>query len=99
MAQRSTQKVYLNDIGTKIKLDAQEDITTATLAQIRYRTPSGKTGLWVGAVEDTTFVTFITVDGTLNEVGMWKVQIYVELLDGWKGRGETVTFTVYDSFK
>jgi len=55
-------KVYKDDIGTKIKLDAGCNIATATVWKILYSKP-GKTrveGGWVAIPEETNYIYYIT---------------------------------------
>ena len=91
-------KVYKNDIGTKIKLDAGCDISAATVWKILYSKP-GTTrikGEWIATPEGTNYAYYITLAGDLDAVGKWHIQLYIES-PNWKGYGEMVSFEVYDN--
>lgn len=90
-------KVYINDVGTKIKLYTGQDISSATIVKISYKKPNGDTGEWDGSIEEDEYVVYIVQAGDLDQVGIWKLQAYVVLPD-WTGRGETVDMEVFDSF-
>jgi len=90
-------KVYIGDIGTKIRLDAGESIADATLLRIYYKKPSGATGYWTATLEGTRYATYTTLlssDDDLDESGNWEVQLYVESPD-WTGYGEVSSFHTY----
>ena len=95
-------KVYKNDIGTKIKLDAGCDISGsglgATVWKILYSKPgSTRTkGEWIATPEGTNYAYYITLINDLNAVGKWHIQLYIES-PNWKGYGEMVVFEVYDN--
>ncbi len=91
-------KVYVGDTGTKIKLDAGEDISTQTTLKIKYKKPSGSTGEWVASVEDTNYAVYTTISNDLDEAGIWKFQIYI-VLPTWEGHGETLSERIYDLFE
>jgi len=91
-------KVYKDDIGTKIKLDAGCNIATATVWKILYSKP-GKTrveGGWVAIPEETNYIYYITIAGDLNVAGKWHIQLYIES-PNWKGYGEIVDLEVCDN--
>jgi hypothetical protein len=87
-------KTYLNDIGTEIILDSGEDISGQTTLEIKYKKPEGDTGTWTASVYNTNYAKYTTVDGDLDEIGTWTVQIYV-VLPSWTGHGEAAQFKVY----
>lgn len=89
-------KVYVGDISTKIRLDAGVDITEATVLEIHYTKPDGTKGVWTALPEDSNYGYYLTVDGDLDENGVWEVQLYVEL-GGWKGHGEITSFSVFET--
>jgi len=91
------KKVYVNTIGVKIVLDAGSDLSTATLAKIKFQCPDKTTGEWVGTVEGST-VWYITRSGDLSLIGRWKLQIYVVLPDLYTGPGETTYIDVLAAF-
>ena len=94
----SISKVYKNDIGTKIILDAGCNISAATVLKILYSKP-GKTraeGEWEAEAEGTNSAKYFTKEGDLNAVGKWNIQLYIES-PTWTGFGEIVVFEVYDN--
>jgi len=87
-------RIHVGDVGTKITLDLETDLTLATAALIKYRKPSGAEGQWTATVTETTKLSYTLQEGDLDEVGLWEIQPYVELPD-WKGHGSVVRFYVY----
>jgi len=92
-----SDKVYVGDVGTRIALDAGEDITTQTVLKIKYRKPDGTTGEWSASVEANNYAVYYTQDGDLDTAGLWKFQIYIEL-PTWEGHGETAEYMVNELF-
>lgn len=91
----SLSKMYKGDIGRKFILDADENITTATVVELRYIKPDGTTGTWSGSVENLKYAFYITQDANdLDQTGTWRVQLYVEI-DGAKIHGDIEDFHVY----
>jgi hypothetical protein len=91
-------KVFVGDVGTKIRLDAGQDISSASLIQLKYKKPSGETGTWTGTLEGTDYAYYITQAASepdLDENGRWQIQLYVEL-PTWQGHGEISYFHVYN---
>ena len=84
--------VFLNDIGTLIRVDVGSDITGATVHEIKYIKPDGTTDSWDATVS-TQYLQYTTVDGDLDQVGEWKIQALVTTASGtW--HGELTRFTV-----
>lgn len=91
-------KVYVDVIGTVIFLDAREDISAATVLEIRYLKPiSNRTGSWVATLSGTTKLKYVTEKSDLDEAGVWKLQCYIET-PSWAGLGETVELEVFARF-
>ncbi len=91
-------KIYIDEIGLTIILDAGQDITGATDVTIEVLKPSGTTVSWPAAVYDSQYVKYVTAEGDLDEAGMYKFQIELTL-SGWTGRGNTTTLRVHDDFR
>ena len=91
-------KIYKNDIGTKIILDAGCDISTADVWKILYSKPGTARvkGEWAAIPEGTESVYYITTADDLDVAGKWNVQLYIET-PAWKGYGEKVSFEIYDN--
>jgi len=89
-------RVFKGDIGTKIKLNSGQDISSASKIQIRFKKPGGTKGVWAAVLEGTQYGYYILKSGDMDENGVWEVQLYVEI-DNWKGYGEIATFTAYET--
>lgn len=94
-----SNKIYVGDIGTKIKLNAGESITIQTTLEIRYKKPDGTTGTWIASVEDSNYAIYVTLSGDLDQAGTWEFQIYVVLPASWTGLGDTYTHEIFEAFK
>lgn len=93
-----TEKIYVGDVGTAIVLDCGSDITAATARTIEAQRPDGTTVSWVASADGTTRIRFVTIAGSLNASGKWKLQAKVVTPAGtWLGR--TVSMTVYKPFE
>jgi hypothetical protein len=90
-------KIYIGDIGTQIKLDCGQDISTATTKQIQYKKPDGTTGAWTATIDTLRYLTFTTVLGTLDQAGVWQLQAYI-VMPTWTGHGETADMIVFNLF-
>ncbi len=92
-------KIYINDIGTIIKLNAGSDISTATVLKFKVIKPDKTTDIWDAELdeENNYLANYTTVDDDLDQKGEYKIQLYVEMPE-WKGHGETNTFRVYELF-
>jgi hypothetical protein len=91
-------KVYVGDIGTALVLDTGQSLAGASSVSIEARKPNGSTEVsWTAAVVETTKVQHISLVGTFDMPGEWKLQARVVLASGtWLG--ETVGLTVYRPF-
>ena len=94
----TTSKVYLNDIGTDIILNAGSSLTGESTLQIKYQKPSGDSGVWEADVYNTNYAKYTTISGDLNEAGTWLLRIYTKLIS-WHGHGNVVEMKVYDSWE
>lgn len=91
----SLSKIYKEDVGRKFSLDAETDISTATVAKLKYTKPDGTTGYWDGSIEDSRYVFYITQSVTdLDQTGKWKIQMYLEI-NGAELHGNIEDFHVY----
>lgn len=88
----SVPKSHKYDEGTRIRLNAKCDISDATTKTIKYRNPLGTTGSWVGELDGTTHLYYVTLTSVLT-TGRWDVQMYIEA-PGGKWHGNIDTFTV-----
>lgn len=102
-------EIHLNDIGTVFRATVKDkacdgtssvlDVGAATTLNMIFKSPSG-----VVSTKNAVFTTdgsdgqiqYITVDGDLNEVGQWKLQVYIVLPSGsW--RSDVGTFYVHEN--
>lgn len=91
-------KIYKDDYNTVIDLDVGEDISAASTYRIYYEKPGGTTGFWAASLQGTSIVRYTTVNGDLDEAGVWSLQARVTTASGlW--RGETAKLRVYDAFE
>ena len=91
----SVVRAYIGDIGRQFELDAGEDITTATVLQIKYKKPDGTTGAWTAVVSGTDYAVYTTqLADDLDQLGKWLIQLYVEM-GGAKVHGPVGSFHVY----
>lgn len=89
-------RAFVGDTGTKIILDVGQDITDATVLEVRYKKPSTQTGSWTAVQESRTKLSYVT-GNVFDEAGEWKVQAYVAT-PSWSGLGETVRIFVSSQF-
>jgi hypothetical protein len=98
----SDRKVQKNSIGTKIIVDTEVDISTATARKIYYKKPSvdgeeGEEGSWDASPETSTSMSFTTtVADDLDVAGAWCIQSDIESPD-WSGRGKSTQLIVMDN--
>lgn len=98
-------EIHKNDVGVRFRAlikdenNTVKDISTVTLKQIKLQKPSGDI-----ITANATFVTdgtdgyvyYDTIDGDLNEVGLWRIQAYVEFSNGAKDlHSDIQDFRVY----
>lgn len=98
------EDIHVGDIGTVFTLTIKDedgspvDLSSATIKQILFKSPKTKTLLTKAA----TFVTsgsdgkiqYETIDGDLDESGLWKIQGYIES-PSWTGHTSKEDFVVY----
>jgi len=93
-----SNKIYINDTKTEIKLDAGQDISTQTTLEIHWKAPDDTTGEWTASLNADNQTVEYTNPNPWLIAGIWKFQIYVELPD-WEGNGETYERKIYDLFE
>lgn len=90
-------KVYKGDIGTKIIVDTDMDLSSATVLKIYYIKPDGTKGSWTGTLEGTDGISYTTTSASdLGAAGLWILQAYAEM-SGGKWYGEAVALNIYDN--
>jgi len=91
-------KNYVGDYGVVIKLDIGTNISAASVKSISVKKPSGAVATWIPDIYGTNYLEYTTVSGDLDESGIWTVQPSISV-GSFVGKGETSTFTIYDSFE
>lgn len=94
-------KVYVNTVGTSIRLNCHDDISGGDDFGVAVQKPDGTEVEWSGSLVSgsTSKIEHITVAGDLNLVGTYLLQALVEFNGVWDGPGNTVKMTVYARFK
>ena len=91
-------KVYTTDVGTLIKLDTGEDLSSGVSSQKIVGKLGGASAVDLTAtVVETTKVQHEKAADTLNSAGVWQLQAHVEFTDSTIYRGEVVELEVYAS--
>lgn len=90
-------KVYQNDIGTQIIINLQENISAATDYSLLVQKPDGTEVTWTPSIYNTKYLKYTTVSNDLDQVGEYKIQPQLTL-DGWTGKGNTVTLNIYRGY-
>ena len=94
----NTNKPFVGDVGTVITVNTREDISTATKVSLMVQKPDGSEDEWIGTIYNERYIRYTIADGDFNVAGTYRLQAYVEM-PGWKGRGVTTEFDVYDYFE
>ena len=101
-------KHYVNETGTDLVFDTGVLLATAAYWRIKYDSPSGIVGSWVGSAYSSYstlagaignyFVKYTLAINDFNESGEWEFQTFIGAIDGtWYG--ETVKMNVYAAFE
>jgi len=92
-------KVYLDAVGTVIRLNMGADVSDATAVVLNVYKPSGTEDEWTAAVDgsDDEAIVYTTVEDDLDEVGEYMIQplltfAAIELL------GDTVRMVVHPPY-
>lgn len=90
-------KVYTTDVGTKIKLDTGEDISSGVdSVKVVAKPPSeGAAVDLTSTVVETTKVQHQKTASTLNSAGEWELQAQVNYTGGDIYRGDKVVLRVH----
>ena len=82
------QRMAKGDIGTEIRLTVVDqdgtvvNLAAATKLEIHAEAPSGATKEWTATLYGTGTdgkIKYVTVAGAIDEVGVWDLQVYVEV--------------------
>ena len=92
-------KIYKGQTKLRIQRTVSQDITAASVTQIKYVKPSGTAGaLTASVLTAATGVIYFDVvsSSTLDESGIWKTWAYITFSDGRSADGENVSMKVYE---
>lgn len=90
--------VYVDEIGTEIRLETDVDLSSATMLKIVGLKPSGEAIAWNATLypSDTTQLYYVTLSGDLDEVGVYPIQAYIEWGATSHQYGDLVRLIVHD---
>ena len=94
-------KIYIGDIGTRLRTTLNTDLAGYDSMTYKIKKPSGIVVTKPCTPEDEAngIIYYDTVDGDLDEVGPYLIQIDVRFLSGNKNLSVTKSFIVYNEFK
>jgi hypothetical protein len=89
--------IYQNDTDVVFRLDTgTTNLESATSIKILVQKPSGTEDEWTATrYGTTTYITYTSVSGDLDEIGDYKLQSYIEWGSGHQHTGDVATVTVY----
>jgi len=89
--------IYQNDVDIVFRLDTGiDDLSTASKIQILVKKPSGVEAEWTATrYGATSYITYTSIAGDLNEEGDYILQSYVEFGASHPHSGDSVVVTVY----
>jgi len=92
-------KVYVGEVGLKIKVNTGVDLTNATSTLILVEKPDGTKVDWTATIEDASngIIYYETQSGDLNQSGIYYIQAKVTFSDGDTLFGERAELIVYES--
>ncbi len=93
-------QMFIQDIGTTIKLKLNISLDGNTELKIMYKKPSGDSGSWdaIQDAENPNALVYTVQDGIIDELGNWRLHAFVTFLDGsWHSTKATLKVT--DAFK
>jgi hypothetical protein len=92
------KRPYVEDIGTEIELDMDEDVSAATGITFEVLKPDQSEVTWTGiTISGTTKFKHVVVLGDFDKPGYYAIQPKFTL-GAWTGRGRTVKIRVYPRF-
>lgn len=93
-------KIYSFDIGTRLRMDIQANLTGYSTVEYKIRKPDGTTLTKTCTVEDIAngIIYYDTVLNDLDQIGSYSIQAQIVFSDGDQFESETQFFLVHDSF-
>ena len=90
--------IYAGDVGTVISIDVVETITGIAGQSIKVLKPGGTTATWTAELDGTTAIKHTLEAGDVTAAGVYRLQPYIQNLDGWTGHGATVLLYVHELY-
>jgi hypothetical protein len=87
-------KVYQGDVGTIVRIDCNDTISTATNTFIMAKKPDGTLKAWTATIHGTEYLTYTLTAQDTDIVGIIYVQPKLTL-SGWTGRGKTCVLPIH----
>jgi len=93
-------KVYQYDTGVELIFETGQDTEEATKTSILVLYPDETEGEWVISATGypKTTITYVTIEGDLDQEGTYYFQTYVEWGANSHHKGETITLEVYPEY-
>lgn len=91
-------KIYVNDIGTILRINCGENISSASGLTIHIKKPNGVVMTKSASLFGSNAIQYTTVAGDLDIPGTYYANPAMTL-GGWTGRGSTVSWRVYEEFE
>ena len=90
-------KIYVNQSALRIQLDTSQDVSDATVTQIKYIKPDGSTGSWNASASssDDSLIYYDLTGTELDTAGRWTIWAYVTFSDLRSAAGEPYIMRVY----
>lgn len=95
-----TDDIYVNAVGVEFRLDVGTSLAGATKMEIQAKKPSGTIVTWTAVQYGTTTkITYTSVAGDIDEIGIWTFQAYVEWGATSKHWGLAVEKEIWDRWE
>ena len=94
-------KIYIGDIGTRLRTTLNTDIAGYSTIEYKIKKPSGAILTKTCNPEDVGngIIYYDTIDGDLDEVGPYLIQLNILFNNSNKNLSVTRSFIVYDKYK
>ncbi len=94
-------KIYIGDIGTRLRTTLNTDLAGYSTLEYKIKKPSGVIITKPCTPEDVLngILYYDTIDGDLDEVGPYLIQVNIIFASGNKNLSITRSFIVYDVYK
>ena len=89
--------IYVNEIGKVFRVECVAELLGATVTELHVRKPDGTVVEWSADISDESVLVYSSVEGDLDQVGIYTLQSYVENQYG-KYHGDATQFLVLSEF-